>query len=193
MQAVEISKRTMRASDLKALGLALRRPPHEQAALRDRDHCVEGERKCGQYQYACEDCVDVEGALGLQDEITDAPRRTEIFTHHRPHKCHAYRRVQTREYPRHCRRHVNRAQQLLPASTEHTCIVEHHRAHFFYALIDVKEHDKKYQGDAKRDLREYAETKPDSEDRRENYTRHCIHRFNVWVCERRCRGRECEP
>src|SRR5436190_16530154 len=99
MQAVKISKRTTRASYLKALGLALHRPPHEQAAFRDRDHCIERERKCGQNKYACEHCIDIEGALGLQDEITDAPRRTEIFTHHRPHKCHAYGRVQAREYP----------------------------------------------------------------------------------------------
>ena len=56
--------------------------------------------------------VDVERALGLQDEVAHALRRAEVLADHRADERHAHRGVQAREHPAGRARQIDVAQQL---------------------------------------------------------------------------------
>src|SRR5712692_6458900 len=103
-------QRAARASDL--LGLAAAWLPYEETPLRERHAPVEQQRKYRQYQDAGEDCIDVESAFGLKDEIADAAGRAQIFADHGAHEGKPHRIVQAREYPAHRARYVHVAQEL---------------------------------------------------------------------------------
>src|SRR5689334_14699738 len=86
---------------LHLLGLAGARLPGHQAALDRADGGVEGEREGRQHQDAGEHGVDVEGALGLQDQVADAARGAEIFADNGADEGEADGVVQAREHPAH--------------------------------------------------------------------------------------------
>ena len=56
----------------KLLRLALRRPPEQQSVFGQRDQDVQHQRERRQHEDAREHGVDVERALGLEDQIADA-------------------------------------------------------------------------------------------------------------------------
>ena len=103
------------ASSLDLLGLAGAGLPGHQAALDDADDGVEHQGEGGQHDDAGEHGVDVEGALGLQDQVADAARRAEILADHGADEGEAHGVVQAGEHPAHGRRQVDRAQQLARA------------------------------------------------------------------------------
>src|SRR5437868_3974625 len=72
------------------------------------------QQKCehGQHQDAGEHGIDVEGAFSLQDQISDATRRAEVFTDNGADESQAYRIVQAGEHPAHRAWHIDMAQEL---------------------------------------------------------------------------------
>src|SRR3954453_1974437 len=73
------------------------------------------------------------------------------------------------------------AQQLLLAHPKHFGIGKHGRAYFLDPLIDVEEHDEKYERDPEHDLRRYAKTEPKRKDRRQYDARQGIRHFHIGV------------
>src|SRR6185503_17406406 len=90
-----------RANALDLFGLAAPRLPDEEPPFREGDDPVEQERERGQHDDAGEYGVDVERALGLQDEVADAARGAEVLAHDRPDERQADGVVQAREHPAH--------------------------------------------------------------------------------------------
>ena len=62
-----------------ALGFARARAPHQQAFLDDADQHIERQSESGQHQDAGKHGIDVEYALGLQDQVAYAARRTQVL------------------------------------------------------------------------------------------------------------------
>src|SRR5437763_3787642 len=73
----EATRAAPSASDL--LRFAAARLPDEQPPLGDCDQPIEQQRKGRQHDNAGKDGVDIERALGLQDEVPDPARRAEVF------------------------------------------------------------------------------------------------------------------
>src|SRR5689334_16966961 len=65
--------------------------PCEQALLGLRDDHVEHQCKPREHQDAGEYGVDIEHALGLQDQVADASGRSKVLADHRADECHADR------------------------------------------------------------------------------------------------------
>ena len=74
------------------------RPPHQQRLLDSADECIEHQRKTRQHNDSGENRIRVEGTLGLQDQVTDSLRRSEIFADDGADECHPDREMQTREH-----------------------------------------------------------------------------------------------
>src|SRR4030095_232006 len=145
---------------LQRLSLSGPGPPDEQTFLDLGDDYVQDQRKAGEHENSGKHRIDVEHALGLQDEITHTLGRAEVLADDRAHERHADRRVQTGEHPRRRRGQVNAPQQLAFRCPQHPRVSENRRDYFFYALENVEEHDEEDKGHAEGDLRSDAEPEP---------------------------------
>ena len=176
---VEVSARGEVSRGSELLGLARRRLPAHQALLDPADRAVEDERERGQDEDPGHHRVDVERALGLQDQVADAARRAEVLADDGADEGEADARVQRAEDPAGRARQVDVAQQLALRRAEHARVGEHHRADLLDALVDVEEDDEEDQRHAERDLAGDAEAEPDREDRRQDDARHAVERLDV--------------
>ncbi len=101
--------------------------------------------------------------------------------------------MQAGEHPAHRARHIDVAQELARARSEHARVGEHHRADLAHALVHIEEHDEEHESHAQRDLGGNAETEPNEENRRQDHARHGVDRLDVRVEYRRGGRRQREP
>ena len=154
---------------------------------------VEHQRERGQHQDAGHHGVDVERALGLQDQVAHAARGAEVLADHRADEGQAHAGVQRAEHPARGAGQVDVAQQLPRAGAEHACVGQHHRAHLLHALVDVEEDDEEHQRHAERHLARDAQAEPHREDRRQDHARHRVQRLDVGVEDRRGHRAQRQP
>src|SRR6266705_5857870 len=176
-----------------SLGLnGSRLPDHE--ALFGQTHCpIEKQRERREQQDAGDHRIHIEETLRLMDEVADAFCRAQIFADDCSYERKSYRVVQAGENPAHRARHINMAQELAWARTEHARVGEHDRADLAHALIDVEKHDEEDERHTQRHFRADTEPEPDEEYRCENHPRHRVNGLDVWIEDRGGRRRQREP